>query len=175
MCIRDSIAGVDAGGEIAAGHAARRLDQTRHGGRDTIGRRHAKPYRPHQDQNGGLDIGEGEGGLDARAAGLGAPVGPKRGLRETQMAEDAGIHRTHHVEVGVGIAPQAIERAEEIGRFEADGRNIALVRGLEGRLRRGQERRAAGAVGPGEQAAFAIDQIGGGEAVIGGEVLERCV
>ena len=60
-------------------------------------------------------VAEREGGLDARAARAGLAVGGQRGLGLAQVAEDALVDRPDHVEIGVRVAAQPIERAEQVG------------------------------------------------------------
>ncbi len=160
-------AGVHPGRQVAAGHPPGRLHQARHRPGDAPRRQHAQPHRPHQHQQRGLGVAQGEGGLNPGAVGLGLAVGGQGGLGFPQVVEDPPVYRPHDIEVGVRIGAQPIERPEQVAVLERAHRDVALVGGLERGLRRGHQRRRARRFRPGQDPAFMIDQVGGGKAVIG--------
>ncbi len=155
---------LDPGVEVAAGDAVGGMDQPGHRGGDTGGGRHAEPHRAHQHQQGGLQVAEGEGGLDRLAAGGGVAVVDQRGLGPAQQHEHAGLGQAGDVEIGIRIGAQTVEGAEQVLGFEGFGVYLA-VGDLEGLGRRRDERRRIRQFGPGQHAAAAVDHIGGGKGV----------
>ena len=161
--------GVDAHAQVPARHAARRLHEPRDRRGNGVGRRQPKPDRAHQHQERGLEVGEEEDDLDLPAVLRGVPVGHQRALGLTQVGDDAGLQGPRDIEVDVRIGPQAVERAHHVGVAEIGHVDLARIGRLEPASRRRHVGRRALALGARQDVAVAVDQIGGGEAVIGGQ------
>jgi len=89
------------------------------------------------------------------------------------VAEDSGIHGPDHIKIGVGIAAKAVEGSKEVRRFEGHHLHIAAIRNPECRGGRIEKDGTALTLGSGQDAAVAIDQIGGREAAVFGQIAEE--
>ncbi len=93
---------------------------------------------------------------------LGLAVGPERGFSQAQVAEDAWVHRPDDIQIGVGIAVQTIERAEEVGLFKTHHLHLAAVGDPEGACRGIEEWCAGVRFGARQHPPVPVDEIGSG-------------
>ncbi len=161
------VVGLHPGGQIAAGDPVGRRDQPGDGRRDGVGRRHAEPHCPHQHQKHGLRVGEQEHRLDLAAVGVGVAVGGERSRRGHQVAEHARLDPPDHIEIGVVIGLQLVERPEQVGGIEVLDDHLAVVGGVHGLGRRADEGRGGIGLRIGEDPALVVDDVGGREVAVG--------
>ncbi len=102
----------DARLEIAGGDAARGADQAADRLGNARGARQPEPNRAQQHQQRGGEISQREHDAQLILARLGLVVGDRRRLEIDQGRHDRGIERAGHVEIGVVILVEPIERAQ---------------------------------------------------------------
>ncbi len=88
-----------------------------------------------------------------------------------QRQHAALLGEARHVQIGVGIAAQAVEAAEQVLGIEPLGIDLVFG-GLEGFGRRRGERWCARRLEPRQDAPLAVDQVDGRKGVIEGQRLE---
>ena len=123
-----SLVGFHSDRKVACSYLVGRLDQPTDRRRDRARRRHAQPHGPDQHQQRRLQIAQRERGLDARAALLGLTVALDGIIAGPHPLDQAGRQRTHHIEVGVAVVGQKIDRANHIGIFGHRNRRLVTRR-----------------------------------------------